>query len=110
MKAKAEIDAGVCGFQTVVVAQCDDGQNVTIDVQSGCEKIRAIAAALNEKGPVDAYAEMSPAEGSTVLATARERQKAGCAACAVPIAIFKTVQVAAGLALPRDVSIRLSKE
>ncbi|MCY2927971.1 MAG: hypothetical protein NTV86_00470 [Planctomycetota bacterium] len=110
MKARAEIDAGVCGFQTVVVADCDDGQNVTIDVQSGCEKIRAIATALSEKGTVDAYQEMSPAAGSTVLGVARERQKAGCAACAVPIALFKAVQVAAGLALPKDISIKLSKE
>jgi hypothetical protein len=32
-----------------------------------------------------------------------------CAACVVPSAIFKTMQVAAGLALPKNVSIGIVK-
>ena len=38
MKAKAEIDAGVCGFKTIVVATCDDEQYVKFEINSGCEK------------------------------------------------------------------------
>jgi len=110
MKAKAEIDAGVCGFKTIAVATCDDEQHVKIDIHSGCEKVRAMAAALGEKGPVDAYQEISPAAPSIVLGAAREALKGCCAACAAPVGVFKAMQVAAGLALPKDITIRLAKD
>jgi hypothetical protein len=32
-----------------------------------------------------------------------------CAGCAVPAGLFKAMQVAAGLALPKDITIRLAK-
>src|SRR5664280_2037124 len=106
MKAKAEIDAGICGFKTIAVVTSDDDQHVKIDIHSGCEKIRAMAAALSDKGPIDAYQEISPAAQSTVLAVAREALKGCCAACAVPVGVFKAMQVAAGLALPRDIGVK----
>lgn len=110
MKAKAEIEAGVCGFKTIAVVTCDDGQNVSIDIHSGCEKVRGMATALAAKGPVDTYQEISPASPSVVLAVARESLKGCCAACAAPVGVFKAMQVAAGLALSKDISIKLSKE
>jgi len=110
MKAKAEIDAGICGFKIIAIVTCDDDQHVSIDVHSGCEKARAMAASLKDKGPVDAYQEISPATDSIVLGVAREALKGCCAACAVPVGVFKAMQVAAGLALPKDIGIKLSKE
>jgi hypothetical protein len=109
VKAKAEIDAGVCGFKTIVVVTCDDDQHANIDIHSGCEKVRAMAASLKDKGPVDAYQEISPAAESIVLSVAREALKGCCAACAAPVGVFKAMQVAAGLALPKDIGIRLTK-
>jgi hypothetical protein len=32
-----------------------------------------------------------------------------CAGCAVPVGIFKAMQAAAGVALPRDVTITMEK-
>ena len=61
MKAKAEIDAGVCGFKTIAVVTCEDEQHVKIDIHSGCEKVRAMAASLKEKGLIDAFHEISSA-------------------------------------------------
>jgi hypothetical protein len=110
VKAKAEIDAGVCGFKTVAVATCDDDQHVGIEVHSGCEKVRMMGAALKDKGPVDAYQEISPAADSIVLGVAREALKGCCAGCAAPAGLFKAMQIAAGLALPKDIGIKLSKE
>ena len=110
MKAKAEIDAGVCGFKTIAVVTCDDDQHVRIDVHSGCEKVRAMAGSLKDKGPIDAFQEISPAAGSIVLGVAKEALKGCCAACAAPVGVFKAMQVAAGLALPKDITIRLAKE
>ena len=110
MKARAEIDAGVCGFKTMVVVTCDDDQHANIEIHSGCEKVRAMAASLKEKGPVDAYQEISPGGESVVLGVARETLKGCCAACAAPVGVFKAMQVAACLALPKDIGIKLTKE
>ena len=110
MKAKVEIDAGVCGFQTVASATSLDDQNVSFDVHSDCEKIHNLAAALNDKGLIDAYQEISPAQQGAVMQTAGAVLKGCCAACAVPVGLFKAMQIAAGLALPKDISVRLTKE
>lgn len=110
MTAKAEVDAGICGFQTRVRAESQDGQSVTFAVASGCEKVRQFGAALAAKGPVDAYAELGSGSDGVVLSTARESLKACCAACVVPSAVFKAMQVAASVALPKDISVRLSNE
>ena len=65
---------------------------------------------LKAAGVVDAYQEISPAAESAVLRTAREVLKGCCAGCAVPVGLFKAMQVAAGLALPKDISIKISRE
>jgi len=110
MQAKVEIDAGVCGFHTTCRATSEDSQFVTFAVGSGCEKIRALADRLKEKGPVDAYQEIGAQNESVVLTTTRATLKGCCAACAAPIGIFKAMQVAAGLALPMDIALKISKE
>ena len=69
-----------------------------------------MAAALAAKGPVDAYREISPEGQSAVLGVARETLRGCCAACATTVGLFKAMQVAAGLALPKDISIKLTKE
>ena len=46
-----------------------------------------------------------------LLTTAvRENLTGCCAGCAVPVGLFKAMQVAAGLALPKDINIKLGKE
>ena len=110
MKAVAEIDAGVCNFHTTVRATSADEQNVAFEIVSECEKVRALGEALKAKGPVDAYQEISPVGESVVMQTVREVLKGCCAGCATPVGIFKAMQVSAKLALPADVTIRLSKD
>lgn len=110
MKANVAIDAGVCGFKTAATVVSEDGQNVTFEVQSDCQKITQVGQMLKAAGVVDAYQEISPAVESAVLRAAHEVLKGCCAGCAVPVGLFKAMQVAAGLALPKDISIRISKE
>jgi len=62
------------------------------------------------KGPVDGYAEIGAGSDGVILATARECLKGCCAGCAIPCAIFKAMQVAAAVALPKDITIRIIKE
>ncbi len=110
MNIKTSIDAGICGFRTNIVTGSEDDQNVTFQIESGCEKIRSLAQALRARGPVDAYQEISPSAESVIMATVRDTLKGCCAGCAVPVGIFKSMQVAAGLALPKDIHIGIEKE
>ena len=110
MKARVEIEAGVCGFRTQALAASDDGQHVTLAVETDCEKIGQVAAALAAVQPLDAFQEIHPAKESVLLGCVRQTLKGCCAGCAVPAGLFKAMQVAAGLALPADIAIRLSKD
>ena len=104
------IDAGICGFHTKASAESNDGQMVEFKITSGCEKIRVYADALQKAGAVDAYQEISSANNSQVIEVARATLKGCCIGCAVPVGIFKVMQVAGGLALPKDIEIKISKE
>jgi hypothetical protein len=97
MQARTGIDAGVCGFHTDVNTSSEDGMFVTFEATSGCEKISALGDALAAKGPINAYEEISPQSESVIMAT-------------VPVGLFKSMQVAAGLALPKDITIHITKE
>jgi hypothetical protein len=99
------INAGVCGFHTTVDARSDDMQMVILQIASECEKIRGLSAALNVT--IDAYQEIGDGSDGIVLRAARAHLKGCCAGCAVPSGIFKSVQVAGGVALPAPVSIAI---
>lgn len=104
--AKATINAGVCGFVTEVTATCEDGQNVSFVVESPCEKIQALGAALPA---VDAFAEIGAGFEGQLLSTVRTVVGGCCASCVVPAGVFKAMQVAARLALPAAVDIQLER-
>jgi hypothetical protein len=110
MKATAIIDAGICGFHTTVRAHSEDDQFVTFDVETNCEKIGQLGTRLKSLGPLDAYEEINPATGSRLLETVRATLTGCCAGCAVPVGLFKAMQVAAGLALPKEVRIAMTQE
>ena len=110
MTCTVTIDAGICGFRTQARVSSEDSQNVAFAVTSDCEKIQRLAALLAEQGAIDAYGEISPESPSRLLGTARATLKGCCAGCAVPVGLYKAMQVTAGLALPKDISIRLQAE
>jgi len=101
--AKAEIHAGICGFTTVVEATMD-GKVCILEINSDCEAVRKLARNLSQ---VEPFQEIS---FRGVMPRTIEMGIAHCAhaACPVPVGIIKAVEVAARLALPQDVSIRLS--
>ncbi len=104
---KTMIQAGICGFTTTVRARSENLQNVTLEMESTCDKIRMLAAALKE--PVDAYQEIGDGFDGVILRTVRTHLKGCCAGCVVPSGIFKTVQVAGGVALPASISFIIEK-
>ena len=107
MKARAFVRAGVCGFETTIVASSEDSQHVRFDIDSTCENIKKVAAGLPL---VEGYQEISQGFDGVIYSRAREVLKGCCAGCAVPPAIFKSMQVAAALALPAAVSIDIEKD
>ena len=97
MNGHALIQAGICGFETTVVATSDDDCTVQFEVQTQCAKVAGFADALKQSGRIDAYQEINAAGKSTILETARVSLKGCCAGCVVPVGFFKCMQVAAGL-------------
>jgi hypothetical protein len=102
--AKAEIFSGVCGFVTVVEATMD-GKVCNLQITSECAAIQKLAQELTQVNP---YREIST---KRAMPQTLEMGVKHCthAACPVPVGIIKAVEVEANLALPKDVTIKLSK-
>ncbi len=102
--AKAEVHAGVCGFTTIVETSLD-GDVCKVAIQSECEAMQRLAKALTEVNPYQeiSYRRKTPQtwEMATKFCTH--------AACPVPVGIIKAVEVESGLALPADVTIKLTR-
>lgn len=110
MDAHADIQAGICGFRTQVTATAERSRLVRFAVDTDCETVASLAAALTEHGDFDAFDEIDPRTDSGLMVVVRAHLRGCCAGCAVPVGLFKAMQVAAGLALPKDVEIGLSAE
>jgi hypothetical protein len=108
MQARADVQAGICGFRTSVVATAERSRLVGFAVESDCETVTALATSLTEHGPFDAFDEIDSRTEGRLMPVVHEHLKGCCAGCAVPVGLFKAMQVAAGLALPKDISIALS--
>jgi hypothetical protein len=100
------VDAGVCGYKALVRAEKTTGYTVRLTVQTDCPHVSKIAP---EPLEVDAVRQIGLRAGLPSLLV---DAYACCAhaACVVPSALIKAVEVAAGLALPVDVSMKISKE
>ncbi len=101
-RATAIIHAGVCGFVTEVCATADDDVRVTFQVTSPCENIQRLAGHLSA---VDAYVEVGAGYDGQIHQAARASLRGCCSGCVVPSGIFKAMQIAAGVALPRDAGL-----
>lgn len=102
--AKAEIFAGNCGFNTTVETRIN-GKICNIHINSQCDAIQRMAEELTQVNP---FQEIS-FKRSLPLTYEMGVKYCTHAACPVPSGIIKAVEVEAGLALPKDVSIKLSK-
>ena len=98
-----QINPGVCGFTTEIKAATEDGQNVKLEIRSGCAHVQKLAELLG--GETDGYAVCFARFGDgPVFAAAREACRH--AACPVPMGIIKCIEAECGLALARDVEVK----
>jgi hypothetical protein len=104
--ARVEVFSGVCGYSTAIEAIADDNRHVLLSIHSDCEAVQELGAALRE---VDPFQEITfCGEGPLTLRLAR--QILPHTGCPVPAGIIKAVEVAGGLALPADATIKVSKD
>ncbi len=103
--AKAEIFSGICGHTTTVEAKME-GKICRLTITSSCKAIQQLAQELPEVNPLQ---EIS-ARRATPQTLQMGLKHCYHAACPVPVGIIKAIEVAGGLALPKDVIIKISKE
>jgi Family of unknown function (DUF6951) len=106
--ARAEIRSGVCGFVTAVEAKADaeDPYKVHLRISSDCKACQRLSPELTE---VDAMREFT-FRGEGPLTHELAAKYLTHSACPVPSGIIKAIEVAAGLALPKDATISISRE
>ena len=99
--------SGICGMITEIRATSRDPSGmVSLDINTRCESIQALAYGLKVVNPEK---EISfKGDGPQTLRMAAKHCKH--AACPVPSGILKAIEVAAGLALPKDASIKVTQE
>ena len=102
--ARAEIESGQCGFSTVVTATVN-GKKCSLSITSDCEAIQKLASELTE---VEPFREISFKQ-SKPLTFEVAAKYCPHTACPVPNGIIKAVELEAGMAVPVDVRIKLSK-
>jgi hypothetical protein len=102
---KITIDPGICSFPIIVKAESDDMQHVKLHISTGCSSIQQAAKELKE---VDAYKEIfvKPDQSTTYQVLSKYVPHPSCP---VYTGILKAVEVAAGLALPKDATIKVEK-
>jgi len=103
---KTRVEAGICGFVTEIEANSEDMQHVSFKVDTDCEKIENLTEKLTT---YDAYNEIKEGFDGELFKVIREELKGCCSGCAVPVGLFKSMQVAAMLALPKNISITIIK-
>jgi hypothetical protein len=106
VSATVVVKAGVCGHAATIVTEKTAGYNVRVQVESDCPHVQKIVPGPLE---VDALRQIGLRGGLPPLLEAAYA-KCAHAACPVPSALIKAVEVAAGLALPDDVTMKISRE
>ena len=104
-KTILNVDPGVCGF-TCRIEGCktkDRAAGVSI-LESQCEMVNKLSDGIDEVSVKDMFL---PLTRNPVFAAA---ERARChAACPVPSAVIKTLEIVLGLAVKKDVSFKFDE-
>ena len=99
------VNAGVCGFKTVIISKAEDSRHASIEIKTECPNLKPIESEIIT---ADAYKECFAKVGKSGI---YEIVSKYCkhSACPVPGAIIKGIEASCGLALPREVKIEIKK-
>lgn len=103
---EVKVNPGICGLDSVMTFDSDDMQTVSVDFKTKCPSLKPLEQELTE---VDAYDICFAKYGDGVISELAHKY---CKhpGCPVPAAIIKGIEVAAGLALPKDAEISINKK
>jgi len=99
------VHSGICGFSTVIRTSSEDSQTVSIEYETTCPHA---AKAHNELKSVDAYVEIFHKPHETAVYAALSKHLPHVA-CPLYSGFYKAIEAAAGLALPKDVTMTFTK-
>lgn len=102
---RVTVFSGICGFSTEIVAERVDKKKINIRITSECEMVKAMAQDISTLDMMVAF--IGFMDNPVYKAASRHLRHV---ACPVPSGILKTLEVEAGLCLPKDVSIRFVRE
>jgi hypothetical protein len=98
---RVTVNAGSCGYDVTIEIEKLDRQTVCVRLRSDCEQIAAMNPDLAQLGwRRGVFCKIAE---SRIYQSAAQHVKH--AACPVPSAILKAIEVEVGIALPRDVRI-----
>ncbi len=101
--AQVTVDAGICGFATTIQAASADMQVVQISYESDCPHVNK---AKEELTSVDAFQELFKKPHETTVYQILSKYLPHVT-CPLYSGFFKAIEVAAGMALPKDASISI---
>jgi len=102
---KVVIQPGACGMLVTVEVEKKDKKTFAVTMTSECEMVRKLGTELTELVFMDAFKRLLDNPVYTKAAACLKH-----VACPVPTGILKALEVEAGLAVPRDVSIVFEKD
>lgn len=102
---KVRIRSGICGFNTVVIAERSKDKKIRLTIVSDCEHVRKMAEELKEVNILSVFTGFL---NNPVYKAASKTLRH--VTCPVPSGILKAIEAEAGLALPRDVMIEFIRE
>jgi len=102
---KVIVNAGACGFTVTITAEKEAGKKIRISLDTECEMVKKMQEDISL---LDMRAVFTGHLNNPVYRSAAKHLQH--VACPVISGILKAVEVEAGLALPKDVSIVFSKD
>ncbi len=99
------VNSGACGYSVTIKAEKGKDGKIAISLTTDCEMVTKM---LEDISIVDRFAALTGFQNNPVHRSAAKHLKH--AACPVPSAILKAIEVEAGLNVPKDAVIRFVKE
>lgn len=103
--SRVTVQPGICGFPVEIEVTTVGKRMVQVTITSECRQVTTMNDDLSCLDVMDGV--LGPMTDSVVYRSATQHLKH--AACPVPSAILKAIEVEAGLALPGDVFIKIEK-
>ena len=104
---KVIIDPGVCGMVATVSAHSDDGDEVTLSIESACKGVGSIIGSLGDT--FDPYELCFAKPGTGPLYEYAAENFPAHGGCPVIAGIVKCVEAECGLALKKDATITFAE-